>query len=613
MAKKKVTHQDKQPQSEEQTHQAAAMVDTSEKLESLKSLNAILLKETVERRQQVDSLLQSQGSLESELTRSEMEKEALQAELSLLSDRTVQMELERNLVFVFVAVQVNQQAELIEMERDGFGRDKAEVEERLQNLEREMSDIVREKSEIEKMKSEKESEIEFLKKKLSVLVVEIDNSREVSSLAGRERDAMRSELDLQIEETNGLSLKLVEAEKRQTNIQEELRQLEMQYNGIMQEKVARERRIESMIRDKDSIQRSLAESNRVIEDLKREIDGIVREKEGIEEERKVEVKKKNELENVVTALNEMVLGLQKEEQRLRLSVADLEKRCVEGVEKQKQMQSDEQKRKTDQLVREKIEIEVVKARKESEIVEMQKEMAELKDAILTLEKTCRGQIEKIKQLESEISIYKESLDRVVTERDEAIKGLDGEKKMGMNLSANLMELEKNIEKTGEEMGQMKTENGSLLGEKKELESRCAMLMEVKASLEKELLEVQKGMDDKQAKVKLADANLELALSMLRNTAAMVSLSKDESGVMDDNLLLDDQKVGEDVKPYVAELETIKNAFKNRERAVEDMKRQLELLHNSVAEAHKKKNFWTLVSSATTIFAAAFAAYVARGR
>uniref|UniRef100_A0A5B7CDT0 Uncharacterized protein n=1 Tax=Davidia involucrata TaxID=16924 RepID=A0A5B7CDT0_DAVIN len=644
MAKKKVTHQDKMPQSQEQTHQTATMDDSSEKLESLKSLNAILLKETVERRQLVDSLLQSKGSLESELTRSEMEKEALQAELTRLGDHTFQMELERDLVFVFVAVQVKQQAEVIEKERDGFGREKAEIGVRLQNLEREMRETLREKSEIEKVKNERESEIEFLKKKLSEVVVEIDNEREVSTRAGRERDAMRSELDVQMEETNRLGLKLIEAEKRERKIQEEFRKLEMEFIGVMEEKEERDRRIESMMRDKGSIERSLAESNRVIEHLKRGIEGIVREKEGIEEERNVEVKKKNELENIVDELNKMVLGLQKEEERLRFSVADLEKRCVEGAEKQKQMVMeidglvqekkefeksfesliedkslvmmdldevrkllDDQKQKTDQIVQEKIEIEEVKARKESDIAALKKEVGGLWDATLALDEKCRGQIEKIKQLESEISHYKDSL-------DEAIKDLDGEKKKGMNLSVNLMELENNAEKTREEMGQMKTENCSLLGEKKELESRCAMLMEEKASLEKGLLEAQKGMDDKQAKVKLVDTNLKLALNMLRNTAALVSLSKDEKGVLDDKVLVDEQKVGgEEIKPYVAELETIKNAFKNRESLVEDMKGQLEFLQNSVAEAHKKRSFWTLVSSATTIFAAASVAYVARGR
>lgn len=134
MAKKKVTHQEKPPQNpEKQTNQtAAAMEEASEKLESLKSLNAMLLKETVERRQQVDSLQQSNGSLESELTQFKMEKKELESDLARLGDFSVMMELERDLVFVFVGVQVGEQAEVIAKERDEFGREKMEIEMRLE-------------------------------------------------------------------------------------------------------------------------------------------------------------------------------------------------------------------------------------------------------------------------------------------------------------------------------------------------------------------------------------------------------------------------------------------------------------------------------------------------
>ncbi|XP_035544641.1 uncharacterized protein LOC118348023 [Juglans regia] len=70
---------------------------------------------------------------------------------------------------------------------------------------------------------------------------------------------------------------------------------------------------------------------------------------------------------------------------------------------------------------------------------------------------------------------------------------------------------------------------------------------------------------------------------------------------------------DEIQPYARELDAIKTAFKSKEKMVEDMKKQLGFLQNSIVEAHKQKSFWTLVSSATTIFVAAFVAYVARGR
>ncbi|XP_059648586.1 uncharacterized protein LOC132294668 [Cornus florida] len=654
MAKKKVTHQDKQPNSEEeeeQTHQAAAMDDASEKLQRLKSLNSILLKETTEKRKQLDSLRQEKGSLESELTRSETERGVLQGELTHLQDGIARLELERNLVSEFVSVQVNQQVEVIAEERNGLVRERAEIEGRLQNLEREMREVVREKSGIEKAKRERESKIGLLEKKLSELLVEIEKERDVSKHLWQERDVVRTELDVQIEETNGLKAELVETVKRERKIREEFQKLEREYNGLMVEKEERERRIESMTRDMEAIERSLVEANRVIEELKGEIERIVREREGIEEERNVEARKKIELESFVSELKKMLLLLQKKEERLRVNVAELEKWCVEGVEKEKKMvmeidvlvdekkkreksfeslieekgvivkdldealkQLDYQKQMLDEIVREKIEIDEVKVSRESEIVEMQKETAKLRNVVSVLEESSKDQVKKNGQLQSEVIKYRDVLNLVTIERDETRKGLDEEKMNGTRLRAKILELENNIEESHKTVGQVKDENCSLTREKEELQSRCTMLMDEIASLKNTLSKTQKDFDDMQAKVEVADCISELALNMLRNTASLVRQIKDEGGVMEESLLNNEEKVGEEMEPYAAELEAIKNSFKNRESRVEDLKRQVEFLQNAVGEAHKKKSFWTLVSSATTIFAAAASvAYIARGR
>ncbi|KAM7491848.1 hypothetical protein LguiA_034769 [Lonicera macranthoides] len=105
MAKKKVTQH---PQNQDQQIHQVAMEETSEKLENWKSLNAMLLKETVEHRQQVDSLQISYGSLECELTWSKMEKK----------------------------VQVSEKAEIIAKDRDGFVKERIKIEKLLGGLER---------------------------------------------------------------------------------------------------------------------------------------------------------------------------------------------------------------------------------------------------------------------------------------------------------------------------------------------------------------------------------------------------------------------------------------------------------------------------------------------
>ncbi|PSS19629.1 Myosin-11 like [Actinidia chinensis var. chinensis] len=652
MAKKKATHQDKPAQNQEPAHQSpAAMDEASEKIENLKSLNSVLLKEAVERRQQVDSLQKSIVSLESALTRSESEHRGLQDELTRLRDCTAELELERYLVSVFVSVQVGEHEEAVKEERDGFLRERVEIGRRLRSLERELREVLREKSEIEKARSEREAEIGVLKEKLRDIGVEIENEREGSIRVSRERDDLRVELDVQIEETNGLRLKLLEAERRERKTEEEVQKMKVEYNGLMEEREERERRIKLMARDKDSVERSLAESSRVLEGLKREIEEIVREKEGIEEQRTVEARKRNELEIAVASLNKTVLCLKKEEKSLLSSVSDLEKRCGEGVEKEKRMakeidelvrgreetersfeglveekgllkkeldlalkELDEQKRRMDELDQKKTEIEEAKTKRESQIVLLEREVSELRGAISALEASCEDQTKKNGQLQCEVHRYKDSIEQVSVERDEAIKGFEEEKKNGEVLRGKISVMEKKIEGTEKVVDEMKAKNCNLLGEKKEIESRSTMLMKEIASLEDNLSRARKEVDDMKTNVESVDAKSMLVFEMLRKTVKeLVSLSKHEGDGTEDGGFRDERKVGESVKPYVAELDAIKNEFKSREVKVEEMKRQLELLQNSVAEAHKGKSFWTLVSSATTILAAASVAYIARGR
>ncbi|XAR49080.1 hypothetical protein NMG60_11032135 [Bertholletia excelsa] len=607
--------------------------DASEKLENLRSLNSMLLKEAMERRQQVDSLIRSKSSLESALTRSESENHVLQAELTRLHDLDAQMELESCLVSVFVSVQVSQQAQVFEK--------------KLRSLQGEIRDAVNEKREVEKESSKKDSEICLLKEKFSELVLGVDRERSALNRMRGERDALRAEIDVQIAETNELRIKLVEAEKNRRMMGEEIHQQKMKYNSVMKEKEGSEIRIESIMSEKNSIERCLCESNKVIEGLKREIEDILREKKGIEKQRNVEMMKKNELETSVASLNEVVQGLQKEEKKLRKDVEDLEKKCGECVEKEKQMvketdalmeekrerersfdslieekelvkkeldvalkEQEVRKQKMDEIVGKIIEIEGVNVRRESEIVQLQRQVSELQDAISGLEALCRDHQEKSNRLKSEVNQCRCVINQLTTERDAAREGLSQEKRCSSNLMEKILEMEKNLEKTKKVLDETKTQKCTITGEKKELESRCAILTKEIASLENTLVKAREELGDVQAKVKSNDASSELVLNMLRHVAAMAGLSEDEKCPVQDVELVSERLSGEEIKPYMEEFETIKNAFKNRDSKVDNMKRELEFLQNSVAEAHKIKGFWTLVSSAA-IVSIAFVAYVAR--
>ncbi|KAK9293135.1 hypothetical protein L1049_021121 [Liquidambar formosana] len=641
MAKKKVTHQPKPPQEDlpqhpEQTlHATTPMDDPSEKIQSLKSLNSLLLKETHERRQQVDTLVKSKEALESELTRSVIERKALDAELSRLSDETVGLELEKSLMGVFVYAQMGEMGVGFE----GLMREKVEDEKRLEGLERE----------IKKVRSEREVQIGVLKKKVNELMGEIENERKVSSHAMRERDEVNYKLGVQVEEANGLREKVVEMEERERKIEGEVRKLKMEYEGIVEEKEERESEIESLMRDKDLVERGLAESARVIEDLRREIEQNFREKKEMEEERKGQVLKIDELEKEVSELNESVSILQNEEKRLQMEVCELKKSNAEAVEEREKMlmefdvlqkekgekernivilleektlvmkslekalkELEDEKQKMEGIVQEKSEIEVVKGRLESEIAELRKGANELRNVVFTLQESRKVQEEENKRLQSDIGQYRDVIDRVTVERDDARKGFNEEKKNGLNLRLKVSEMEKSTEESIKEIERMRSEHEKLIEEKMVIQNQFESLMEDKDAVQKNLVKAQQDNDDMQAKMESVRTNSEQALMMLKNTAALVCMSKDESNGKECTFT-DEQKIEDLLQPYAAELEAIKKAFKNKEMKLEDMKKQLEFMQNSVSEAHKKKSFWTLVSSATTVFAAISVAYVARGR
>ena len=71
-----------------------------------------------------------------------------------------------------------------------------------------------------------EAEIGVLKEKLREIGVEIEN----------ERDDLSVELDVHIEETSGLRLKLVEVERRERKTEEEVQKMKVEYSGVMEER-----------------------------------------------------------------------------------------------------------------------------------------------------------------------------------------------------------------------------------------------------------------------------------------------------------------------------------------------------------------------------------------
>lgn len=604
MAKKKPTSQQENPtKKQEHTGINRAMEDDAA-LENLKSLNVMLVKQTSELRQQVSSLKKSNESLESELIRSNSEKETMSSEIGHYDERMIELEVERIVASSF-ALELRG---VIESERDEFKRGKVDTEGKLEGLEREMQHILRERD-------EKES-------------------------------AARSQIETQMLELNAMSERLIDVEKREKLLSSKFEELKAEYASAMVEKEEMGRKIDSAMRDRDSLQKNLIEYNNEIQEIKMEIVRICKEKEEVKQERDAGVMKRSELENIVCGLNVTVSSLQNEEEKLLVYVTDLENKCSEGAEKEREMQRhldelvkeknelemsfqrlidekelvnndldgalkklDEYQRKLEGMADENSMISVDNAYKESEINELQKQIVGLRNVVSGFEKSCSDQQDKIKNLVSELDSCKADFERVKLEKNEAIEELDEEKQNCVSLKQKIMEMEKNIEVNVKLIEEMKEEIVNMTNKKEELESHRDLLKKEIASRVKELADARTESYAFKGKAELGEAKSQLVLNALRSTAEIVN-SKDDNNVPV-GIHMDDEQMKGEIEPYMVELEGIKSAFRIKKNKVEDMKRQLEFLENSVAAAQKNKSLLTFVSSATSLFAAISLAYLAR--
>ncbi|XP_068341769.1 uncharacterized protein [Pyrus communis] len=603
---KEVTHHSKTHHITHKAAAAAAMDEPSEKLENLKSLNSLLLKETKDRRQQVESLVQAKAGLESELSRFLVESESLVSELSEKSEENVGLELEKTVYGVFVLAQMGQ--------------------------------MMRERVEIERAMSERDGEIVELKREVEELAGGLEIEKGKLSRVCWERDCVKRDFSDLSEEANGLKLKVVEMEKKERVFGEEFQKLKVHCNGLVQDKAGKEREVEIAMREKELAEMKRDESERVIDDLKREIERVVMEKSRHEA-------RIFQLENEAGQLSKIELGLRKENAVLHVKVLELEKSVEEatgkgevlereikvlGEEKREKEQSfkklteevksqkelldtvTEELKKKEERIKEiklkKNEIKEAKVRQKKEIAELTSQVKEERDFVSTLRNSCDEQKEKNVQLVSEVSRYKDALDRVTQEKAEALKNLEGEKKQVEDLMLTILGREKTIKEIEKELEKLRSVRENIAEKNKAMESRLESLVKEKDVLQKNLVEAQTKTRDWEAKFESEGTKMELALTLLKNTAARVSLKSEGK----EEVATNDPKVGEEIKPYAVELDAIQTAFRNKEKMVGDLQKQLESMQKS-SEAQKKKSFWTLISSATTLIAAASFAYVSKAR
>ncbi|KAJ6876907.1 hypothetical protein NC651_029811 [Populus alba x Populus x berolinensis] len=171
-------------------------------------------------------------------------------------------------------------------------------------------------------------------------------------------------------------------------------------------------------------------------------------------------------------------------------------------------------------------------------------------------------------------------------------------------------MEKRVEETVKDCAKMKSEHEILVKQKKEMETQVSLLEKEKDLVQKHLTEAEGKIIDLRNKMESAGTISDRALTMLKSTVALLC----ESNNGKEEMTVTEKMLDSEIEPYASELEVIKTAFRNKETMVEDMKQQVEFLSDSVAKAKKKNSLLSVMSSATTVVAAAVSlAYVARVR
>ncbi|MED6159596.1 hypothetical protein PIB30_043711 [Stylosanthes scabra] len=592
MAKKKLSHQSKHEQQVPQ--QPLSVDDSTDKLQTLKNLNSMLLKETAQRREQVQSLLESKEALQSALNRSSMQHNALHSQVAMASDETVLLEIQKVVAFVIMEQQM----------RETWHRFAA---------------LVAERDEMEREAKRRGSQVAALK---------------------GEVDQIKGDFDGVVADANALKEKLLERENNERKLREEVQKLRLEQEKMVAEGSKKEREFGKVVKERDLALRNNAESERVMGELRCEIEAVSKMKDAKES-------RINEMELEMKQLKDSLCDLHEEEAVMRAKILELEGNLglaeekeeameteIRGLVKQKeevelnvemlkkerdelqkaldkvQRELEDRGREIDALVREKKDIELLKVKRESEIVELQIELNELNDVVLGLKESCDDFEERNKHLLSEVNHHKISVEKVMFERDDIKKGYSQERNKVKSLSLQVEEMEAKIKQMAAELTEMKSEKEKLVEKNKTIESRLDILTNEKDALQQSIGEAQRESEDLRAKVEFSSKSSNQALALLKSTAALVCQYNESA----DEVLSIDRKAEEEeeVQPYAEQLNAIKKAFRSKNKMVADMKQQLELMECSVVSANKMKSLWTVVSSATTILAAALAAYVARG-
>ncbi|XP_021894106.1 myosin-11-like [Carica papaya] len=452
--------------------------------------------------------------------------------------------------------------------KDAFDRVTIEKVDALKSVDEERKNglkLMSEVSEVEKKIEETRNELARVKSEHDIVFEEKKGMERHFELLKKEKDSMQMKL----------SARVSEIEKSTEGTKKELARVRSECENLFGEKKELESRFELLREEKDSMQMKLSakvsEMEKMIEETRKELAERRSECKNVFEEKKelefrFELLRK-EKDSMQMKLSAKVYEMEKrvEESRKELARVRSEQECV--FEGKKELESH-----FDLLRKEK---DSAQMKLSAKVSEMEKIIEETRKELARV----RGQRESVSEGKKELESCFELLKK---EKDS----------MQMKLSAKVSGMEKRIEETSKELARVRSECETVLEEKKELESRYKLLRKDKDSVQKELSEAKQALNKLRAKLESVGMNSEQALTMLKNTAAVLCQSGGDCDYKD-NVVTGERKLENETEQYASELEAIKKAFRHKETMVEDMKQQVGLLQNCVADAHKKKSFWTV--------------------
>ncbi|GAB2228909.1 hypothetical protein Droror1_Dr00023043 [Drosera rotundifolia] len=457
-------------------------------------------------------------------------------------------------------------------------------------------------------KEEKERAVETLEKGLLIAKEQIDEvSKKLESV-------MRCYEEL-ISEKNELEQTKTRLEKDFDVLQEEMIKGRELLSSLQASNEAQLREIEHLVSKINRCKDSLGIATLERDEALKAVDELTAVKNEIEQT-------KFRLEKEILVLQEKITGLKEAlsvSQAANADQVETNKQLISEVTQYKEsldvanVEREKALKDVDELTSVKIQLERVKNTLENDIAGLQKEATVLKGEVSALQELNANKMEENSQLLAKVDDLNRELEVAVSNRDVARKALDDERKNGVELRNEVVGLSKKLEEAEKELMAMRVTNESLVGEKGDLESANSKLIEEKAMVEDKLAKTNRKLDDLHDTVKSKEAILENLQEMLKRTADALSSKGSDKNGMDDHIS-SERNMGDEMLRHIAELEAIESAFKSREAMVEEMKQEMKSLQTSVVQARKKKGFWAMVSSATTILAAVMSlAYAARVR